>query len=84
MVKPAKLYSQLLESSHRSVSFRDFVALVEAFGFVYQRTKGSHRSYRHPNCPKLLVIQPDDNEAKRYQVKELLELVEQFGLHMRA
>jgi predicted RNA binding protein YcfA (HicA-like mRNA interferase family) len=83
MVKPSKLYALLLQSTDRSISFRDFVALVEAFGFVHQRTKGSHRSYRHLDCPRLMVIQPNGTDAKRYQVRELLELVEGFGLHMR-
>jgi predicted RNA binding protein YcfA (HicA-like mRNA interferase family) len=82
MVKPAKLLPQLLRSSDRSVAFRDFVALIEALGFVRVRTKGSHQSYRHNACPKILVIQPKGNDAKRYQVRELLELIEEHGLHM--
>jgi predicted RNA binding protein YcfA (HicA-like mRNA interferase family) len=84
MTSPAKLYALLLQSSNRSISFRDFVALVEAFGFIYQRSKGSHRSYRHPDCPRLLVIQPDSGDAKRYQVREFLEFIEEFGLHIRS
>jgi predicted RNA binding protein YcfA (HicA-like mRNA interferase family) len=83
VTNPAKLYALLLQSTNRSVSFRDFVALIEAFGFVHQRTKGSHQSFRHSDCPQLLVIQPKDGEAKRYQVRELLELIEANGLHMR-
>jgi predicted RNA binding protein YcfA (HicA-like mRNA interferase family) len=82
MVKPAKLYALLLQSTRRSVAFRDFIALIEAFGFVCQRIKGSHRSYRHPDCPKLLVIQPLGNEAASYQVREFLALVTEYGLNM--
>jgi predicted RNA binding protein YcfA (HicA-like mRNA interferase family) len=82
MVKPAKLYSLLLQSTNRSVSFRDFVALVEAFGFVHARTKGSHQSFWHGRCPKLLVLQPLGKDAKRYQVREFLDMVEEYGLTM--
>jgi predicted RNA binding protein YcfA (HicA-like mRNA interferase family) len=82
MVKPAKLYALLLQSTDRSVPFRDFVALIEVFGFVHSRTKGSHLSFKHPTCPKLMVIQPAGKDAKRYQVREFLDLVREFELHM--
>ncbi|GGY93699.1 type II toxin-antitoxin system HicA family toxin [Novosphingobium colocasiae] len=80
MVKPAKLYAQLLLSTDRSIDFRDFVAMIEAFGFRHARTKGSHRSYVHPDCPAVLVIQPKGKDAKRYQVREFLGIVEEYGL----
>ena len=80
VTKPAKLYAMLMQSTNRSVDYRDFIALVEAFGFVQARTKGSHRSFAHPTCPKLLVLQPNGKEAKRYQVREFLDIVEGFGL----
>lgn len=83
MVKPSKLYALLLQSTDRSVSFRDFVALIEAFGFVHQRTKGSHQSFAHPDCPRLLVLQPLGKDAKRYQIREFLDLVEQYALNMQ-
>ena len=82
MTKPAKLYALLLQSTDRSVSFRDFVAMVEAFGFVQARTKGSHRSYAHPACNALLVLQPKGKDAKRYQVREFLAIVEEYGLKL--
>ena len=84
MVKPAKLYSLLLQSTNRSISFRDFVALIEAFGFVHSRTKGSHLSFKHPSCPKLMVVQPLGKDAKRYQVREFLDLVREYALQIIA
>ena len=80
MVKPAKLYAQLLQSTDRSVDFRDFLVMIEAFGFRHVRTKGSHKSYAHPDCHALLVVQPKGKDAKRYQVREFLGIVEQNGL----
>jgi predicted RNA binding protein YcfA (HicA-like mRNA interferase family) len=84
VTKPAKLYALLLQSTNRSVDFRDFIAMIEAFGFVHARTKGSHRSFAHPTCPKLLVLQPIGKDAKRYQVREFLDIVEEFGLTLDA
>lgn len=82
MTKPAKLYALLLQSTNRSVDFRDLIAMVEAFGFVHARTKGSHRSYAHPACNALLVLQPKGKDAKRYQVREFLAIVEEYGLKL--
>jgi predicted RNA binding protein YcfA (HicA-like mRNA interferase family) len=82
MVKPSRLYALLLNSTNRDVTFRDFIALIESFGFVHERTKGSHRSYSHPDCPRLLVLQPMGKDAKRYQVREFLDMVEENGLTM--
>ena len=82
MPKPAKLYPLLLHSTDRSVDYRDFIAMIEAFGFENVRTKGSHRSYAHPDCSALLVLQPKGKDAKRYQIREFLGIVEGYGLKL--
>lgn len=84
MTKPDKLYQQLLQSSSRSISFRDFERLLRAFGFELDRTVGSHRQYVHPSLQRAFPVQPSGKDAKRYQVREFLELVERFALHMDA
>jgi len=84
MTRVDKLYAQLLHSTDRSVSFRNFVRLIEAFGFSLQRTKGSHQSFAHPACPRLLIIQPKGKDAKRYQLREFLDLIEEYGLKFDA
>ena len=84
MTKPSKLYEQLLASPGTIIRFRDFERLLAAFGFEHRRTKGSHRHYSHPKVPTVLTINPDGPDAHRYQVRLLLELVEEYGLHMDA
>ena len=84
MTKPDKLYQQLLASSSRSISFRDLERLVIAFGFELRRTRGSHRHYAHLKVPLVLTINPDKASAHRYQVRLLLELVEEYGLILNA
>lgn len=81
MTRINKLYQRLLADPGQVLAFRDFMALIEGFGFRHSRTKGSHRSYVHPACPRLLVVQPQGKEAKRYQVREFLDMIEEYGLH---
>ena len=83
MTKPSKLYQRLLSSGGvGTISFRDFERLLSAFGFELDRTVGSHRQYVHPDIPRAFPIQPTGKDAKRYQVREFLELVERYGLHL--
>ena len=84
MTKPDRLYQQLLQSTSRSISFRDFEGLLRAFGFELDRTTGSHRQYVHPLLQRAFPVQPSGKDAKRYQVREFLELVERYALHMDA
>ena len=82
MTKPSKLYTELLANPNRVISFRDFIRLIEAFGFEHKRTKGSHRSYRHAAVPRVLTVQPIGKDAAPYQKDLFLELVGQFDLHI--
>jgi len=82
MNKSAKLYRQLLANPTAMISFRDFERLLRAFGFELDRAVGSHRQYVHPEVPRSFPVQPAGKDAKRYQVREFLELVERYGLHL--
>jgi predicted RNA binding protein YcfA (HicA-like mRNA interferase family) len=76
-----KLLLKVLSGS-RNIQFSDMVALVEAFGFRLARTKGSHFIFAHPDIPELVNLQEKDGKAKPYQVREFLELVEQYDLKL--
>ena len=84
MTKSSKLYEQLLAKPGTIISFRDFERLLEAFGWELKRTKGSHRQYVHPDIQTVLTINPDGKSAHRYQVRLLLEFIEEYGLHIDA
>jgi predicted RNA binding protein YcfA (HicA-like mRNA interferase family) len=81
VAKPAKILQRLLDGQH-SISFRDFERILVALGFSWERTKGSHRQYVHPKIPRPFPVQPSGKDAKRYQIRELLELIEGYGLHI--
>ena len=84
MTRIDKLYANVLANPGQLLAFKDFITLIEAFGFRHARTKGSHRSYSHPACPRLLVIQPKGKDAKRYQVGEFLDMIEEYSLQREA
>ena len=84
MTRIDKLYGKLLANLRAALSFREFEKLLRAFGFEHDRTKGSHMIWVHPNVPRPLPVQPTGKDAKPYQVREFLELVEEHGLYIGA
>ncbi len=82
MTRIEKLYERLLANRRATISFREFERLLAAFGFKHVRTTGSHRQYVHPKLPRPLPVQPSNKDAKPYQVREFLELVEEHGLYI--
>ena len=82
MTRIDKLYAKLLANSRSAMRFGDFEKLLRAFGFEHNRTKGSHMIWVHPKLPRPFPIQPDGKDAKSYQVREFLELVEEHGLYI--
>jgi predicted RNA binding protein YcfA (HicA-like mRNA interferase family) len=81
VVKKEKLYQRLV-NNQKNVKFNQLLSIVEAFGFVLDRIKGSHHTYKHPKVSDaFLVLSADKNkEAKPYQVKQFLSLVEEHNL----
>jgi predicted RNA binding protein YcfA (HicA-like mRNA interferase family) len=84
MTRIDKLYGKLLANPRSALSFREFEKLLRAFGFEHDRTKGSHQIWLHPQVTRILNVQVSGKHAKPYQVRELLELVEEHGLYIGA
>lgn len=76
-----KLLEKILSGS-KNIRFNDLVRLVEGFGFVLSRVRGSHHIFEHPKIPEILNLQNDNGHAKPYQVKQFLQLVEQHNLKL--
>jgi len=80
MVRHQKLYLRLL-NNQKNVNFKDLVTILEAFGFTLNRITGSHHIYDHPDVPQSISVQPDkNNQAKPYQLRQFLRLVEKYNL----
>ena len=76
-----KLLKKLLNSP-KNVKFSEAVSLAEAVGFSLTRVSGSHHIFTHPNSPQLLNLQNVRGEAKPYQVKQLVKLIETYNLNV--
>jgi len=46
--------------------------------------RGSHHIYRHPQVNEKLNLQPVGGEAKPYQIRQFLVLVEKYHLGLRS
>ncbi len=66
----------------QNVAFRDMVKLVEGFGFRLVRVTGSHHIFAHPGIPEQVNLQDVGGQAKPYQIRQFLRLVERYGLKL--
>ena len=66
----------------QNVSFRDMVKLVEGLGFRLLRVTGSHHIFAHPGIPEQVNLQDVGGQAKPYQIRQFLRLVERHGLKL--
>jgi predicted RNA binding protein YcfA (HicA-like mRNA interferase family) len=76
-----KLLQRILAGS-KNIRFDDMVTLIEAFGFRLSRVSGSHHIFVHPDVPELVNLQEVSGEAKPYQVRQFLKLVERYDLRL--
>ena len=82
-MNPKSLLAKLVEGHLRNVHFSEFSALVEKFGFQLGRIEGSHHIYQHREIAEQLNLQEVGGEAKPYQIRQFLRLVERYDLRMK-
>jgi predicted RNA binding protein YcfA (HicA-like mRNA interferase family) len=76
-----KLLQKILAGS-KNIRFGSMVSLVEAFGFRLARTEGSHHIFVHPEVAELVNLQDVNGQAKPYQIRQFLRLVERYRLEI--
>jgi predicted RNA binding protein YcfA (HicA-like mRNA interferase family) len=74
-----KLLKKILAGS-KNIRFNDFVKLVEGFGFRLSRIRGSHHIFEHPDVHEIVNLQNSKGQVKPYQIRQFLQLVEQYDL----
>jgi predicted RNA binding protein YcfA (HicA-like mRNA interferase family) len=79
-VNRKRLLVKLLQGNLQNIAFHDFVRLVEGFGFRQVRVSGSHHIFAHPDTAGLVNLQEVRGEAKPYQIRQVLRLVERYSL----
>ena len=57
-----------------NIKFTDLQKILDVLGFQY-RIKGDHFIYWKDGVVEIINIQPDGNEAKPYQVKQIRGLI---------
>lgn len=76
-----KILRKLLTGS-KNIRFSEAKAIIEAFGFTLDRISGSHHIFVNRDIPELLNLQNVKGQAKPYQIKQLLKLVEKYNLKL--
>lgn len=62
------------------LTFAELQTLLRAYGFRLDRIAGSHHIYVNHAADRPLSVQPDGKDAKRYQVRQLRDMIAEFGL----
>ena len=83
-VKPRKLLIRIARGTVTNVAFADLLSLVDDLGFERCRVSGSHHIFAHPDIPELINLQDVHGQAKPYQVRQLLRLVERYDLRLKS
>lgn len=79
-----RLLRRIRSGRVHNVRFADFTDLMMAFGFEEQRTRGSHRVFVHGRAEEILNVQAARGQAKPYQLRAFLRLVDLYDLTMEA
>ncbi|MGH3929632.1 MAG: type II toxin-antitoxin system HicA family toxin [Pseudonocardiaceae bacterium] len=75
-----RFLDRLARGDLRNVRFTELCRLVKALGFEERRISGSHYIFTHPAFPEILNLQQVQGQAKPYQIRQLLRLVERYAL----
>ena len=79
MGKKEKLYKKA-KASPTNFRFSDLCFLAESIGFVFRKQSGSHKIYKHPTLEGMMNFQPDKGKAKKIQIKQLLDFIDEHKL----
>lgn len=82
MSKNEKLLAKALKSQ-KNFKFSDALKLAEIHGFELSRVRGSHHIFKHEELDNLVNLQERNGEAKPYQLKQILDLIEDHNLKIR-
>ena len=77
-----RLLKRLSQGALRNVAFGDMINLVEGFGFQQMRVTGSHHIFTHLDVQELVNLQDVKGEAKPYQIRQFLRLIERYNLKL--
>jgi predicted RNA binding protein YcfA (HicA-like mRNA interferase family) len=82
LLNKKKLMRQIIQSKGKNVLFADFVMIIKSFGFSLDRINGSHHIFVNKEYKLLISVQNDGKDAKPYQIKQFIAVIERSNLKM--
>ena len=73
------LQQVLLGRSDANIAFSDLTGLLHALGFD-ERIRGDHHIFSRVGVEEIINLQPVGSKAKRYQVRQVRNIVLKYGL----
>ena len=81
-VNSRRLLARLARGDLRNVAFDDACRLLGDLGFAQLRVRGSHQVFGRPEVPELINLQDVGGQAKPYQLRQLVRLIERYDLEL--
>lgn len=69
----------LIGVSDANIDFNDLCKLLDSLGFS-ERIKGSHHIFTQARVEEIINIQPKQNKAKPYQVRQVRNIILKYRL----
>ncbi|HEX6279585.1 MAG TPA: hypothetical protein VFZ49_06155 [Pyrinomonadaceae bacterium] len=69
----------LLGSSDANIDFEDLRSLLVSLGFA-EKIKGGHHIFTRADVEEIINIQPKGSKSKRYQVKQVRNIILRYHL----
>jgi len=79
LTKKEKLIDKI-SNNPKGIRFEDACKLAILYGFEEKGGKGSHRVFTMEGVREIINLQNVKGEAKPYQVRQLLMIIERYGL----
>jgi len=76
----SRLLLRLTQGELQNVRFNDMLNLANGFGFRVERVSGSHHILTRPGVRELINLQNAGGQAKPYQIRQFIRLVEKYDL----
>ncbi|MBK9150321.1 MAG: type II toxin-antitoxin system HicA family toxin [Saprospiraceae bacterium] len=84
MGKTDKIVYKILSGlSDKNIAFADLVNLLLKFGFSV-KINGSHHIFSREDVEEIINLQPKNEQAKPYQVKQVRELIVKYTLNVNS
>jgi hypothetical protein len=81
-VDKKKLLNKIRAGAVNNIKFGDMKSLIEAFGFYLDRCAGGHHIFLKSGVKEIINLQEVRGQAKPYQIKQFLKIVDKNKLEL--